>query len=83
MALAKDYDSVMGRSAEIQKKALGMDYEKYESGSIAFDYEGLMADVGYTLEECVEIESRTAVGNTPLIELRNITKLASKYAAPG
>ena len=83
MALAKDYDSVMGRSTEIQKKALGMDFEKYESGSIAFDYEGLMADVGYTLEECVEIESRTAVGNTPLIELRNITKLARKYAEPG
>ena len=51
MALAKDYDSVMGRSNEIQKKALGLDYEKYESGSIAFDYEALMKDTGYTLNE--------------------------------
>ena len=83
MALAKDYDSVMGRSNEIQKKALGLDYEKYESGSIAFDYEALMKDTGYTLDEITKIQSRTAVGNTPLIELRNISKLARKYAKPG
>lgn len=83
MALAKDYDSVMGRSAEIQKKALGLDYEKYESGSLAFDYEALMKDTGYTVEDCDRIEAETAVGHTPLIELRNLTKLARKYAEPG
>lgn len=83
MRLPKDYDSVMARSNEIQKKALGMDFDKYESGSIAFDYEGLMKDTGYTIQECIEIEAETAVGNTPLIELRNITKLSRKYAAPG
>ena len=32
MALAKDYASVMGRSNEIQKEALGLDYDKFESG---------------------------------------------------
>ena len=37
MRLPKDYDSVMARSNEIQKKALGMDFDKYESGSVAFD----------------------------------------------
>ncbi len=83
MRLPKDYDSVMARSNEIQKKALGMDFDKYESGSVAFDYEGLMKDTGYTIQECIEIEAETAVGNTPLIELRNITKLSRKYAAPG
>ncbi|MDY2959296.1 MAG: 2-amino-4-oxopentanoate thiolase subunit OrtB [Hornefia sp.] len=83
MALEKDYDSVMGRSNMIQKKALGMDYDKYESGSISFDFEKLMADVGYSIEDCAKIEAETAVGNTPLIELRNITKLAGKYAGPG
>ena len=30
MALAKDYESVMGRSAEIMKKALGLDYSRFE-----------------------------------------------------
>ena len=83
MALAKDYDSVMGRSNEIQRKALGLDYAEFESGSVAFDYEALMKSTGYTLEEVAKIQSKTAVGNTPLIELRNLTALARKYAKPG
>ena len=81
--LPKDYDSVMGRSNEIMKTALGLDYNDYESGTIAFDYEALMRSTGYTLEEVSRIQGETAVGNTPLIELRNISKLARKYAKPG
>ena len=83
MALAKDYNSVMGRSNEIMKKALGLDYATYESGSVAFDYESLMKDTGYTLEEINKIQSKTGVGNTPLLELRNLTALSRKYAKPG
>ena len=83
MALAKDYASVMGRSNDIMKKALGLDYQEFESGSVAFDYEALMKATNYTLDEVSKIQSRTAVGNTPLIELRNITALARKYAKPG
>ena len=83
MALAKDYDSVMGRSAEIMKASLGLDFNDFESGSVAFDYEGLMEATGYTLEEIDRIQSRTGVGHTALLELRNITKLARKYAKPG
>ncbi|MGF6376332.1 cysteine synthase [Clostridiales Family XIII bacterium PM5-7] len=83
MTLAKDYDSVMGRSNEIMKKALGLDYNDFESGSVAFDYERLMKSTGYTLEEVAKIQAKTAVGNTPLIELRNISALARKYAKPG
>lgn len=81
--LAKDYDSVMGRSNEIMKNALGLDYEPFESGSVAFDYEALMAATEYTLDEINRIQSRTGVGNTPLLELRNITEFARKYAKPG
>ena len=81
--LAKDYDSVMERSAEIMKASLGLDFEKFESGSIAFDYDALMKATGYTLEEVDVIQSRTGVGHTPLLELRNITALARKYAKPG
>ena len=80
MALAKDYDSVMARSNDINLKALGLDYNEFESGSIAFDYEALMKSTGYTLDECARIQARTDVGNTPLIELRNISALSSKYA---
>ncbi|MEF9921420.1 MAG: 2-amino-4-oxopentanoate thiolase subunit OrtB [Anaerovoracaceae bacterium] len=83
MALAKDYNSVMGRSNDIMKKALGLDYNDFESGSVAFDYEGLMKATGYTLDEVARIQSRTGVGNTPLLELRNITELARKYSKPG
>ena len=83
MALAKDYDSVMGRSNEIMKKALGLDYNDFESGSVAFDYEALMKSTGYTLDESARIQSEHAVGNTPLIELRNLSALSRKYAKPG
>ena len=83
MTLAKDYNSVMGRSAEIMKASLGLDFNDFESGSVAFDYEGLMTATGYTIEEIDRIQSRTGVGHTPLLELRNITALARKYAKPG
>lgn len=83
MALAKDYASVMGRSNDIMKKALGLDYADFESGTIGFDYEALMKATGYTLDEINRVQSRTGVGNTPLLELRNLTELARKYAKPG
>ena len=83
MKLAKDYNSVMGRSAEIMKASLGLDFNDFESGSVAFDYEGLMKATGYTIVEVYKIQSKTGVGHTQLLELRNITKLARKYAKPG
>lgn len=83
MTLAKDYDSVMGRSNEIMKEALGLDYNDFEKGGVKFDYEALMKSTGYTLDEVAKIQAKTAVGNTPLIELRNLSKLTRKYAKPG
>ena len=83
MKLAKDYDSVMGRSADIMKASLGLDFNDFESGSVAFDYEGLMKATGYTIDEVDKIQSKTGVGHTNLLELRNITKLSRKYAKPG
>ncbi|MCI5697599.1 MAG: 2-amino-4-oxopentanoate thiolase subunit OrtB [Clostridiales bacterium] len=83
MTLAKDYDSVMGRSNDIMKEALGLDYNEFEQGGIKFDYEALMKSTGYTLDEVAKIQAKTAVGNTPLIELRNLSALTRKYAKPG
>lgn len=83
MTLAKDYQSVMGRSNDIMKKALGLDYGEFEKGGTIFDYDGLMKATGYTLDEINRIQSRTGVGNTPLLELKNISALARKYAKPG
>ena len=83
MALAKDYQSVMARANDIMKKALGLDYEEFEKGGTVFDYDALMKATNYTLEEIEKIQSRTGVGDTPLLELRNITAMARKYAKPG
>ena len=64
------YEAVMARRGEIMKKAIGIDYDVFESGSIAFDYERMMKETGYSLQEIEEIQKRTGVGNTPIIELK-------------
>jgi len=77
------YEKLMQRKNEIILKSIGIDYNKYETGKLSFDYEGLMKDVGYCLEEVKEIQKEVGVGNTPLIELKNITKLARKVSKTG
>lgn len=77
------YDAVMARNGEIMKEALGFDFDKFESGGIAFDYEGLMDEVPYTFEEIQKLQLDYGVGHTPLIELRNISKLARYFAPEG
>lgn len=77
------YNGVMSRKSEIMKKAVGIDYNEFESGSISFDYERMMRETGYSLQEIEEIQNKTGVGNTPLLELRNLTELARKFAPEG
>jgi cysteine synthase len=77
------YEAVMSRKSDIMKKSLGIDYSIFESGSIAFDYEKMMSDAGYSLEEIQRIQEQTGVGNTPILELKNLTALARKVSAPG
>ncbi|MEL7655209.1 MAG: 2-amino-4-oxopentanoate thiolase subunit OrtB [Bacillota bacterium] len=83
MSKANDYNSVMSRKAEIMLKSVGIDYSKFESGSIAFDYEKMMRETGYTLEEMQNIQYSVNVGNTPVLELKNLTALARKCAPEG
>jgi cysteine synthase len=77
------YQAVMARSNEIMKKAVGMDYSQFARGRLAFDYQAMMTEAGYSLEEVVAIQRETGVGNTPLYELKNITELVRQTAAPG
>ena len=77
------YQAVMSRRPEIMKAAVGIDYSIFESGSIAFDYERMMKETGYTLEEMQNIQYSTGVGNTPVLELKNLTALARKFAPEG
>ncbi len=77
------YLGVMSRRNEIMKNAVGIDYELFESGTAEFDYEKMMRETGYTLDEMQSIQKGVAICNTPLIELKNITELARKCAPKG
>ncbi len=77
------YAAVMARRGEIVRRAVGIDYAAYADGPLAFDYERLLADGGYDAEAVRTLQRRCGVGDTPLIELANITALARACAAPG
>ena len=77
------YRAVMARREAIVKASAGVDYARYASGALAFDYERLLADTGYDLDTVRAVQRRTAVGGTPLVELENITALVRATAAPG
>lgn len=77
------YDAIMARKNEIIKNAVGMDFEKFEKPGIGFDYEAMMEATGYTIEEIRRVQSMFSIGNTPLIELKNLTELARKCAPEG
>lgn len=77
------YKAVMARNNEIMKHAVGIDYAQFSRGRLAFDYQAMMTEAGYSLEEVVAVQRETGVGNTPLYELKNITALVRQAAAPG
>lgn len=83
--MSKDisYNAVMARKKDIMKQAVGINYDEYETGGIAFDYERMMRETGYTLQEMQEIQRKTGIGNTPILELKNLTKLARKLSPKG
>ena len=69
------YAAIMARKNEIIRNSVGMDYESFEKPGIGFDYEAMMAATGYTLPELQRVQALFSVGNTPLIELRDIYKI--------
>ena len=77
------YDAIMARKNEIIKNAVGMDFDKFEKPGIGFDYEAMMEATGYTIDEIRRVQSLFSIGNTPLIELNNLTELARKCAPEG
>lgn len=79
----KSYKEVMARRNEIMKKSLGLDYSEFELGGIAFDYERMMSRGGYDLDKIRSIQSETGVGNTPMLELKNLTRAARALAPKG
>jgi len=83
LALDRTYEAVMSRQAEILQRAAGIDYEQFRHGRLVFDYEGLMASTGYTLDQIAGIQTQCKVGCTPMLELKNLTRLARHLAPPG
>lgn len=77
------YGAVMDRQNDIMRQSLGINYDDYEGEGIAFDYEAMMRDVGITIDEVVRIQRNFGVGNTPLMDLKNVTALARKVSEPG
>lgn len=83
MSAAESYQAIMQQQADIVRASVGIDYASYRTGLLSFDYERLLADTGYDLPAVRAIQQRTAVGNTPLVELPNLTALARAVAPPG
>lgn len=77
------YSAVMARKNEIMKTSMGMDYQDFIQSPIAFDYERMLRETGYTMEDIIRIQSETKVGNTPLFELRNLTAAVRRLSPPG
>lgn len=77
------YAAVMARKNEIMKVSLGIDYDDYIHSPIAFDYDRMMTETGYTHEEIARIQRETKVGQTPLYELKNLTKAVRSISPAG
>lgn len=77
------YEAVMARKNAIMKASMGMDYDDFVSSPIAFDYERMMGQTGYSHDDIVRIQRETKVGNTPLFELKNLTELVRRVSPAG
>ncbi|PLX17296.1 MAG: PLP-dependent lyase/thiolase [Candidatus Muiribacterium halophilum] len=73
----------MSRKNEIMKKAMGLDYSDFQINDMAFDYEKMMTKAGLPIDEIRKIQLSNKVGNTPLFELKNITRLVRKTSEKG
>jgi cysteine synthase len=73
----------MQRKPQIMKQSTAVDYSLFEQAGVAFDYEMMMREAGYSLKEIQDIQADVGVGNTPLLELKNITALARFFSKPG
>jgi cysteine synthase len=76
------YAEIMAERTDIMRRSVGLDYDRYVTGALAFDYERLLSDTGYHIAEVQAVQRRTAVGDTPLVELENMTALVRSLAAP-
>ncbi|MGI6547596.1 MAG: 2-amino-4-oxopentanoate thiolase subunit OrtB [Bacillota bacterium] len=77
------YAAVMARRSEIMRAAVGIDYDRFETGQIGFHYQEMMAQIGYEPAAVEQIQDELGVGKTPLRELANVTELVRQLAPAG
>lgn len=77
------YAEVMARKAAIILRATGLDYGLFRRGRLGFDYETMMASIGYAQDEVRRIQSSVGVGSTPLLELRRLTEAVRRISPAG
>lgn len=77
------YEATLARRAEVMRTSVGIDYERYRRGRLAWDYEALMDEVGYELGEVARIQDERGVGGTPMREARNLAELVRAVSPPG
>ncbi|MDU5025794.1 MAG: 2-amino-4-oxopentanoate thiolase subunit OrtB [Cutibacterium avidum] len=81
--MSNSYDDVMARRSEIMRRALSLDYDSFQRGDLAFDYDALMSSTGYDLDDVARIQAETKVGHTPLYELHRLTEAVREISRPG
>jgi cysteine synthase len=81
--MGKSYSEIMSRKKEILLRSTGIDYEQFEKSPITFEYEALMNSCNYILEDIQKILQETGIGETPLVELKNLTELIRSISPPG
>ncbi|MCG6878571.1 MAG: PLP-dependent lyase/thiolase [Deltaproteobacteria bacterium] len=77
------YSEVMSKKKEILLRSTGIDYDAFEMSPISFDYSQLMNSCGYSLRTVRKIFRETGVGQTQLVELKNLTDLVRSSAPSG
>ena len=77
------YAAVMARRNDIMMQSVGIDSSLFAQGPLAFDYERMMRETAYDFAEVQRIQTKTNVGNTPMIELHNVTRLVRMIAPSG
>ena len=80
---ADSYQAIMAQRPAIMRASVGIDYMQYATGVLGFDYERLLADTGYDIDATHKVQRATAVGDTPLVELHNISALVRAVAPAG
>lgn len=77
------YPDLVERKNQILEAATGIAYGQLEQSAVVFDYEGLMQQYRVDLLANESSLGANGVGQTPLIELKNLTRLVRKLAPPG